>query len=160
MTVDGIPIVPREARWFQGRPAGLVTRTIAGFVDAIVVAALILIGYLGVNGFLFLIDPRGFQFTEASPLPMVTTALLAAFLYLFAAWWITGRTVGCHLMGLRVVNRHRRRLPPHIAFLRALLYTLFPIGLVLCAGGRNHRSLQDLVLRTLVIYDWHPRHLD
>jgi uncharacterized RDD family membrane protein YckC len=160
MTMEGISAVPREARGFQGRPAGLVTRAIAAFVDAVVVAIALLAGYLGVNGFLFLLDPRGFQFTEASPLPIVTTALLVVFVYLFAAWAITGRSYGCHLMGLRVVGRRGRRPAWYIALLRALFYTLFPIGLVLCAGGRNHRSLQDLVLRTTVIYDWQPRHLD
>ncbi|MDX6237576.1 MAG: hypothetical protein QOG10_2391, partial [Kribbellaceae bacterium] len=41
--------------------------------------------------------------------------------------------------------------------LRAAFCSLFPIGLFLCVGGREHRSLQDLVLRTSVIYDWQPR---
>lgn len=160
MTMDWISAVPREARGFQGRPAGLVTRVIAGLVDALVVVALLLIGYLGVNGLLFLLDPRGFHFTEASPLPIVTTALLVLFLYLFATWSITGRSYGCHLMGLRVVGRRGRRLRPSIALVRALLYTLFPLGLLLCAGGHGRRSLPDLILRTSVIYDWQPRHDD
>jgi uncharacterized RDD family membrane protein YckC len=157
MTEGGVSPIPREARPYQGHQAGLVTRLIAGAVDAVVVVALLLVAYVALNGFLFLVDPRGFQFTEASPLLSVTAALIALVVYLTAAWSITGRSYGCHLMGLRVVSRRGRRLRPHIALLRAAFCSLFPIGLLLCAGGREHRSLQDLVLRTSVIYDWQPR---
>jgi uncharacterized RDD family membrane protein YckC len=157
MTEGGVSPIPREARPYQGQRAGLVTRLIAGAVDAVVVVALLLVGYVTLNGLLFLVDPPGFQFTEASPLLSVGAALLALVLYLSVAWSTTGRSYGCHLMGLRVVNRRGRRLRPHIALLRAAFCSLFPIGLFLCAGGREHRSLQDLVLRTSVIYDWQPR---
>jgi uncharacterized RDD family membrane protein YckC len=157
MTEGGVTPIPREARPYQGQRAGLVTRLIAGAVDAVVVVALLLAGYVTLNGLLFVVDPRGFQFTEASPLLSVPAALLALVLYLTAAWSTTGRSYGCHLMGLRVVSRRGRRLRPHIALLRAAFCSLFPIGLLLCAGGREHRSLQDLVLRTSVIYDWQPR---
>jgi uncharacterized RDD family membrane protein YckC len=157
MTEGRVSPIPREARPYQGQRAGLVTRLIAGAVDAVVVVALLLVGYVTLNGLLFLVDPPGFQFTEASPLLSVGAALLALVLYLSVAWSTTGRSYGCHLMGLRVVSRRGRRLRPHIALLRAALCSLFPIGLLWCAGGREHRSLQDLVLRTSVIYDWQPR---
>lgn len=157
MTEGGVSPIPREARPYQGHHAGLVTRLIAGAVDAVVVVALLLVAYVTLNGLLFLVDPRGFQFTEASPLLSVTAGLIALVVYLTLAWSTTGRSYGCHLMGLRVVSRRGRRLRPHIALLRAAFCSLFPIGLLLCAGGREHRSLQDLVLRTSVIYDWQPR---
>jgi uncharacterized RDD family membrane protein YckC len=157
MTEGRVSPIPREARPYQGQRAGLVTRLIAGAVDAVVVVALLLVAYVTLNGLLFLVDPRGFQFTETSPLLSVGAALVALVLYLSAAWSITGRSYGCHLMGVRVVSRRGRRLRPHIALLRAAFYSLFPIGLLWCAGGREHRSLQDLVLRTSVIYDWQPR---
>ncbi|WP_432937026.1 RDD family protein [Kribbella sp. CA-253562] len=154
---ERISPVPREARPYQGRRAGLVTRAAAGAIDAVVVLALLLAGYLAVNGLLFLVDPRSFRFTEASPLPAVTTALVVLVGYLSFAWSITGRTYGCHVMGLRVVGSRGGRVRPHIAVLRAVLCALFPIGLLLCAGGRSPRSAQDVVLRTSVIYDWQPR---
>jgi uncharacterized RDD family membrane protein YckC len=158
MTMAGhISPIPQEARPYQGQPAGIVTRTLAGVVDAVVVVTVLLAGYVAVNGLLFLLDPRGFEFTEASPLLSVTTGLLVFVLYLATAWSITGRSYGCHLMGLRVVSSRGRRLRPHIALLRAVFCVLFPIGLLLCAGGRRHSSLQDFVLRTSVIYDWRPR---
>jgi|1186.fasta_scaffold16260_2 uncharacterized RDD family membrane protein YckC len=149
-----VPIVPREAQPYQGLRAGLVTRTLAGVIDGVLVVLAVLAGYLGVNGLKFLIHPRSFQFSEASPLPAVTTALLVLVGYLCIAWSTSGRTYGCHLMGLRVVGGRGGRVRPLVALLRALFYVVFPIGLLLCAGDRRHHSLQDIVLRTSVIYDW------
>ncbi|MFC6157238.1 RDD family protein [Kribbella jiaozuonensis] len=147
-------IVPREAQPYQGRRAGLITRSVAGVIDAVVVVVVVLAGYVGVNGLMFLLDPRGFQFSEASPVPGVATASLVAVVYLCVAWSMTGRTYGCHVMGLRVVGRRGERVRPLVALLRAVFYVVFPLGLLLCAGGRRHASVQDLVLRTSVIYDW------
>ena len=155
-TDEHVPIVPREARPYQGLRAGVVTRFIAGAIDAVVVVASLLGGYVAVNGLLFLLHPRDFRFSEASPLLSVSTGLLVLVGYLCVAWSTTGRTYGCYVMGLRVVSRRGGRLRPHIALLRAVFCSLFPIGLFLCAGGRQHRSLQDFVLRTSVIYDWLP----
>jgi uncharacterized RDD family membrane protein YckC len=126
-------------------------------VDALVVAGLLLLGYAGLNVLRFLVDPRGFQFTEASPLLSLTTATVLAVVYLAAAWAVTGRTYGCHVMGLRVVGRRGHRVRAIVALARAVLYVAFPIGLVWCAGSRTHRSLQDVVLGTSVVYDWMPR---
>ncbi|MEV4262580.1 RDD family protein [Kribbella sp. NPDC049584] len=148
-------IVPREGLQYQGRRAGLVTRSIAGVIDGIVVLVAVLAGYVGVNGLRFLVRPRTFQFSEASPLPSVAIVLLVLAGYLFVAWSLTGRTYGCHLMGLRVVGRGGERPGPPVALLRALFCVLFPLGLLWCAGGRQH-SVQDIVLGTSVIYDWRP----
>ncbi|MFI5694761.1 RDD family protein [Kribbella sp. NPDC051586] len=154
-THEPVSLVPREAQQYQGRRAGLVTRSVAGVVDGVVVVVAVLAGYVGVNGLRFLVRPRDFQFSEASPLPSVATVLLVLAGYLFVAWSITGRTYGCHLMGLRVVGRGGARPGLLVALLRALFCVLFPLGLLLCAGGRQH-SVQDIVLRTSVIYDWRP----
>jgi uncharacterized RDD family membrane protein YckC len=73
--------------------------------------------------------------------------------YLSAAWAISGRTCGALLMGLRVVGPGGR-LRPAVALLRAVLCVLFPVGLLWCAVNARNRSLQDIVLRTSVVYDW------
>lgn len=152
----GVSPVPREARPYQGRQAGLVTRSAAGAVDALVVAAMLAVGYAGWIGLRFVIDPRGFEFTGLDPLPGVTWFLVLAVVYLTAAWSFTGRTYGCHVMGLRVVNRRGRHPGLVVAAARAVLYVLFPIGLLWCAVSRSRHSLQDLLLGSTVIYDWLP----
>ena len=50
------------------------------------------------------------------------------------------------------------RLHPLGALARAAFYVIFPIGLLWVLVSGQNRSLQDLVLRTSVIYDWdvHP----
>ena len=56
--------IPREARPFQGQRAGIVTRLIAAVLDSLVIGAILLGGYLGLVGLVFLIDPRSFQAPE------------------------------------------------------------------------------------------------
>ena len=152
-----ISTVPREARPYQGEPAGLVTRLIAGTVDALCVAAALLAAYAGTNIVLFMMNPRGFAFAETSIFTSVTTALVVCVVYLAAAWSITGRTYGDHLMGLRVVNGRGRRVRAPRALVRAVLYVVFPVGLLWCCVSSARSSLQDAVLHTSVIYDWTPR---
>ena len=157
MTEGGVSPIPREARPYQGQRAGLVTRSLAGIIDALVVGVLLLSLYLGLNGFLFLVNPRTFQFIDTSFLPLLTLAMGVSVLYFAATWAATGRSYGCHVIGLRVVDHRGRRLPPLAALLRAVLCVFVPIGLLWCVVGRNRRSLQDVVLRTSVVYDWRPR---
>ena len=152
----GVSPVPKEARAYQGGQAGLVTRSAAAAVDALVVVATLAVGYAGWIGLRFVIDPRGFELGGIRALPGVTWFLVLAVVYLTAAWSVTGRTYGCHLMGLRVVNRRGRHPGPLVAAARAVLYVLFPIGLLWCAVSRSRHSVQDLLLRSTVIYDWLP----
>ncbi|MFL6002153.1 MAG: RDD family protein, partial [Nocardioides sp.] len=81
-----------------------------------------------------------------------------AILYLAGSWTIVGRSYGCWLMGLRIVDRRGRSPRLMMALLRALLYVLFPVGLLWCGVGRSRKSVQDLLLRTSVVYDWMPEH--
>jgi uncharacterized RDD family membrane protein YckC len=155
--MEGISPVPREGRPYQGQRAGLVTRLIANTVDGLSVSVALLLAYAGFNAVLFLISPRTFEFATASALLSVTTALLALIIYMTAAWSITGRTYGDHVMGLRVVGRRGERVGPPTALVRAALCVGFPIGLLWCGVSASRRSVQDLVVRTSVIYDWRPR---
>lgn len=150
--------VPREARPYQGAKAGLVTRLIANTVDALSVSVALLVAYAGFNAVLFIMSPRDFEPATASTAMSVATALLALVVYMALAWSITGRTYGDHVMGLRVVGRRGHRLWPPAALARAALCVGFPIGLLWCGVSASRSSLQDVVLRTAVIYDWRPRH--
>jgi uncharacterized RDD family membrane protein YckC len=82
---------------------------------------------------------------------------LLAVAYLAAGWTTTGRTPGKQLAGLRVVDRGGRLLRPGRAVLRALLCVLFPAGLLWVLVSRSNASLQDLVVRSAVLYDWSYR---
>jgi uncharacterized RDD family membrane protein YckC len=151
--------VPREARPFQGHRAGLVTRAAAGAIDVAIVIVSLGVCYLAVFAFLFLLEPRNFTAPRPSPGLVYAVGTLLLILYLAVSWMGNGRTYGDHVMGLRVVNHKGRRLHPLRALARAVLYAIFPIGLLWVLVSGQNRSLQDLVLRTSVIYDWDVRPL-
>jgi len=44
-----------------------------------------------------------------------------------------------------------------IAFVRALVCVVLPIGLAWVAVSSKNRSLGDILLRTSVVYDWRAR---
>lgn len=157
MTEEGLSPIPREARPYQGQPAGLVSRSIANVIDGLLVGAVLVLGYVGLNAVTFVADPQNFTFIDPSLGWIVLWTLWLTVLYFTGAWAITGRTYGCHLMGLRVVGRRGGRVRPLVALARAVLCVVLPVGLLWCAVSPRERSLQDVLLRTSVVYDWRPR---
>jgi len=157
MTEPQISFVPVDARPFQGQTAGVVSRSIAASVDATLVAVCVVGAYLGLNGLLFLINPRDFSFHGAHLLFSLAVAWGFSVLYLTACWALTGRSYGCHVMGLRVVGRRGGRLHFLGALVRAALCALIPIGLFWCGISRTNKSFQDIFLGTRVVYDWTSR---
>jgi uncharacterized RDD family membrane protein YckC len=152
-----LSLVPLEARPYQGTAAGIVTRAAANAIDYAAVSVALVGAYAGFVALRFVLAPRNFR-VPAPSLDLVVVAFFACLvLYLTAAWWISGRTLGDHVMGIRVVTGHRSRLGFARALARALLCSAFPVGLLWCAADSKRRSLQDLVLRTSVVYDWLPR---
>jgi uncharacterized RDD family membrane protein YckC len=146
--------IPPRALAYQGRRAGLVTRTVASTIDAIVVGVLLTVVYLGLVAFTFVLKPQSFSWPAPSAVFALAGYLGMAVVYLTASWATTGRTYGDHVMGLRVVNFRGRRMRWAGAFVRAMSCTLFPIGLAWVVVSPQNRSLQDVVLRTSVVYDW------
>jgi len=152
-----LSLVPLEARPYQGTTAGIATRTVANTIDGVVVGVALVGAWLGVVAVKFILSPRDFQAPTAPVFWCVAGYLYLLVVYLTAAWWISGRTIGDHVMGIRVVTGKRRRLRFLRAWARALLCAFFPIGLVWGVGSPQRRSVQDVMLRTKVIYDWLPR---
>jgi len=157
MNEGGVSPIPREARPYQGQPAGVVTRIAAAAIDAGVVAGVLFVSYCCLAAFLFLLDPRSFTFPDSSLLRSLTSAFVVLVVYLTVAWWTSGRTYGDLVLGLRVLNHNGRRLRLPGALLRAVFCAFVPIGLLWCAVSHEKRSLQDEFLRTRVVYDWEPR---
>ncbi len=156
MHENGLSPLPREARPFQGRRAGVVTRMVAALIDGAVVVLVLVAGYAALAGLLFMLDPRSFEFPDTNLLLSFAAGFGVSVLYLTVAWSISGRTYGDLVMGLRVVSFRGRKLRVVGAFVRAVFCTAFPIGLLWCAVSPANRSVQDVVLRTSVVYDWTP----
>jgi uncharacterized RDD family membrane protein YckC len=146
--------IPPAARELQGRRAGLITRLLANTVDFCIAALIVAAGYAGVAALRFLWSSRTFSFPQPSFAVLVLAGGAVMVLYLTACWTASGRTYGDHLLGLRVVGWRGRRLRPVGALVRAILCVLFPIGLFWIVLSRENRSVQDVLLRSSVVYDW------
>jgi uncharacterized RDD family membrane protein YckC len=102
------------------------------------------------------------HFKMPSPPTWVTLGLfwVIALVYLTSGWATTGKTVGKQVAGVRVVRTDGTPLGAGKAFLRALMYAVFPPGLVWTLFSRRNASLQDLIAGTVVLYDWSYRALE
>jgi uncharacterized RDD family membrane protein YckC len=149
--------VPRDARAFHGQPAGIVSRSMAGVVDALVILVFVFGLWAGWGAVRFLAHPARFTFPSPSFLVNTTVGCGIAFLYFTAAWATSGRTYGAQLLGLRVVTHHGDRVHWGVSALRSALCVVFPAGLLWTVVNQQNRSVQDLLLRTCVIYDWSPQ---
>jgi uncharacterized RDD family membrane protein YckC len=147
-------IFPAKARALQGRRAGLVSRFTAGAIDAVVTLLAVAGIYFGFALIRFLWRPRRFSWPDPGAMRLTVLWWVLLVLYLTIAWTNTGRSVGKRVIGLRVVNVSGGRLGLPTAFLRALFCAAIPIGLFWAAVSRGNRSVQDIVLRTSVLYDW------
>jgi len=148
--------IPAQARQVQGQRAGLVTRVAANAVDVAVVAVGLLVAYLGWLGVLFAADPSRRQWPHPSSVLLGGLGSWVLGVYFMVCWAVSGRTVGDHLVGLKVVGRSGRRVGWVTAAARAAFCVLFPVGLAWAAVSSANRSVQDVVLRTSVVYAWVP----
>lgn len=149
--------LPREARTFQGNRAGFVTRLLANLVDVTLVSVTVGVLYVGWAGLLFVLSPSRFTFPSTPFAGLLGLGALVAWVSWTVSWATTGRTPGAHVMGIRVVNYHGQRMRWQGAALRALFCLGFLPGLLWVIISGENRSVQDLVLRTSVIYDWTNR---
>lgn len=146
--------VPSDARAFQGQRAGIVSRTLANSVDFAVVASVMAGMYVGWAALRFLLDPESFTFPEPKPAWVLLVWYYMMVLYFWVSWATTGRTIGNKVMGLRVVGWAGRLMRWSGALLRAIFCVTVPIGLFWAVVSRQNRSIQDVVLRSSVVYDW------
>lgn len=147
------PAPPSGRALAGGRPAGFVTRAAANAVDVALVTAAVAVLYAMVAGFRFLLAPTRFHLVAPEFFWVVVIVGVGLVLYWTASWSGAGRTYGDQLMGLRVVGPRGRRLPLLYAALRAVVCVLFLPGLFWVLVSRRNRSVQDVVLRTRVLYD-------
>lgn len=135
-------------------PAGIVTRVLAAAVDVAVVAAMLAGMYVGVAALSFAWSPASFSWPSPPVQLSGVLTVLVATGYLAIGWATIGRTYGGALLGLRVLSSRRSLLGWPRATLRAVLCVQLPIGLLWAAVSRRRLSLQDIVVRSVVVYDW------
>jgi uncharacterized RDD family membrane protein YckC len=151
------PVRHPQARALQGHRAGFVSRIVADAVDLGVVWAIGLAALLFAGVVRFLLTGPPFRTPVLPNWLDATLGVIIAVAYLASGWASTGRTVGKQVAGLRVLDRAGGRLPLSRALLRAALYVLFPAGLLWVLVSRRNASVQDLLVGTIVVYDWSYR---
>ena len=137
----------------EGR-AGVVTRTLAAAVDVAVIAGAVVLVYLAAVAARFAWSPLTFRWPAPSGPVSGGVFVAVATAYLTVAWARTGRTRGGSLLGLRVVSARSGPLGWWRAAARAVAYIVFPVGLLWTAVSPTRRSLQDVLVRSFVVYDW------
>lgn len=135
------------------RRAGVVSRSLANVVDLGVVVLAVAAGYLGFAAVRFLIHPAAFSVPSPPGSLLLVIGLGVQLVYFAVTWAVTGATYGDRLLRLRVGGNGGARLGWSRSLLRAAACTIFPIGLLWAAVSRENRSLQDVLLRTAVVYE-------
>jgi uncharacterized RDD family membrane protein YckC len=136
--------------------AGVVTRLLAAAVDVAAIALLAVALDLAAAGVRFVWSPVDFRWPRPAVVSSIVVLLAIGILYLTIAWAMTGRTYGGRLVGLRVLSMRRELLGWTRAFLRAVACVLWPLGLLWSGISAARSSLQDILFRTVVVYDAHP----
>lgn len=136
--------------------AGVVTRLLAATVDLVVVGLLTVALDLAAAGVRFVWSPVDFRWPRPTTAVAVLVLLVVAVVYLAVAWAMTGRTYGERLLGLRVLSGRYGLIGWTRSVLRAIACVLWPVGLLWSGISRTRRSLQDVLLGTVVVYDAHP----
>jgi uncharacterized RDD family membrane protein YckC len=145
---------PVTGKAAEHRPAGIVTRVAAMGVDMAVVIVLGSLVYITVAGARLIWSPTTFSWPDIPFWLTIVVEFTIAVLYLTGSWAMTGRSYGATLLGLRVLSR-RGKIPGWaLAFVRAVFCVFFPVGLFWVILSPERRSIQDVVLRTVVVYDW------
>ena len=138
----------------EHRPAGIITRAAAMGVDMAVVIVLGSVVYLSVAGARLVWSPTTFSWPDVPFWLTLAVEFTIAVLYLTGSWAMTGRSYGASLLGLRVLSRKGEIPGWALSFLRAVFCVFFPVGLAWVILSPERRSVQDVVLRTVVVYDW------
>ena len=136
------------------RPAGIITRGLAAILDLLVVLVIMGVLYGGLVLVRLVYSPAAF-----AP-PSLNRRVLDAGhvrrrgrVRSRGCWTVSGSTAWVAVaMGLRVVGRRSQRVSLLVGLLRAVGCVFFPIGLLWVVIDSRRRSLQDIVLRTRVVY--------
>ncbi|MFJ9173245.1 RDD family protein [Streptomyces sp. NPDC102360] len=135
------------------RPAGVVSRGVAGLVDVFVLALVGLGVQVGVGCVRLMVVGPPFRMPDVSNWAAGPIGWGLAVCYLGGSWAMAGATPGARLLGVCVTDREGRRLRAVRALVRAAVAVSFPLGMLWIPFSRRRAALQDLVVRSTVSYD-------
>jgi len=147
--------IPGRARSLQGLIAGFTSRFISVLIDMAFIAVL-LVGTYGIWLALRYVLSVFYDLPQLTGIPLLLVGYFLMWAYWSWSWATGGKSLGNVLMGLRVQRISGQPLKLGRSAARALFSVVFPIGLAWAIVSRNNRSVQDVFLRTQVVFDWTP----
>ncbi|MGZ6615991.1 MAG: RDD family protein [Solirubrobacteraceae bacterium] len=152
--IPAVPAKGADALRAEPRYIGIVARTLAFTIDAMLICVAAIIVEFGVA----LIVAVAHLPSNWKSVVVVAGAIgfaLWTMVYFVAFWTTTGQTPGARLMQFRVVPTSGDKLKPRRAIVRAIGLVLAAIplfaGYLPIAIGRTRRGLQDYLARTIVV---------
>jgi uncharacterized RDD family membrane protein YckC len=143
--------------------AGPGARLGAWFLDTVVISASFTIG-VAIAGYLASLFTRSnVDPTRSDSIWWVVAGIAWAGLYFFLAWWLTQRTVGMAVVGIRVMRSDRSPVRARDSAIRVVVFPfsfILGLGLVGIVIGRRRRALHDVAAGTLVASDVAIAHVE
>ncbi|RIQ24458.1 RDD family protein [Jiangella rhizosphaerae] len=130
-----------------------MSRCAAALVDAAVVAAASALTGFVLSGIRYTVDGPPFSLPPVPGWAIGVGHSVLVLLYLTVSWTLVGCTPGQLVLGLRVVTADGRPPGPWRALVRALVCVVLPIGVLWLLFSRRTLAVQDLVARTVLVYD-------
>jgi uncharacterized RDD family membrane protein YckC len=132
----------------------LASRVLADGIDFFVVGFLLFSSLVGIAAVRYFFN-GDFEMPQIGAVFSAAAYPFVAIVYLTFFWSATGRSVGKHLLGLRVVRDTGASVGVLRATARSLLCVFFGVfTLAWIAVSRRNAAVHDLVLRTSVVHDW------
>jgi uncharacterized RDD family membrane protein YckC len=152
--------VPQETS--LGQYAGFVTRLIAGFIDRLLLIAIISVSVAVIS---FLADSFRINeilgFGEDMRLVVgiiaVGLAVSVPLVYNIGSWMLAGQTLGKWIMGVRVVRTNGQRMSFWAALRRQIGYVISAIlflGYLWILFDNRRQGFHDKLAGTFVVYSW------
>ncbi len=153
-SIPAVPVTAAEAVIATPRYIGVVARTLAFTVDAMLIGVSALIVAVAAALIVTVAHlPSGLR--DAMAVVGAILFALWAMVYFVAFWTTTGQTPGARLMQFRVVPSNGDSLKPWPAIVRSvgLVLAAIPLfaGYLPIVLGRKRRGLQDYLARTVVV---------
>jgi uncharacterized RDD family membrane protein YckC len=149
---------PIEGR--QGHYAGAVSRLVAFAADVGASWGLFTLGAAALAFSIQLVSGTKFSLTHHQFVSVVTL-IVWEFIYFAYQWYLSGKTIGMALLGIRVVKAGGSPVGARQAVIRTLTlplsFLLFGLGFLGILTNRNRYALHDRLAGTAVVYSWDAR---
>jgi uncharacterized RDD family membrane protein YckC len=151
-------VEPIEGR--QGHYAGAVSRLVAFAADVGASWGLFTLGAAALAFSIQLVSGTKVSLTDHQILSVVVAAVWE-FVYFAYQWYLSGKTIGMALLGIRVVKTDGSPVGARQAVIRTLAFPLsfllLGLGFLGILTNRNRHALHDRLAGTAVVYSWDAR---